>query len=600
MIDDRKVLRPFSDEQGPTVPMVDNPLANMSDPSKGSRTMSYNAMDPNRDTVPVFDSERGWRDWDAGEIYTGPKGKGKYVPNIGDRISDWENGFWRVIEVDQTTGLSKKVPWTIPINSNTTSEKDQILGTGPGLFQSEAQRLYVNKNVVPHVMVPDVRVYFYGSKTKLVRFFRGYDTGVNGDVISMYYTNNGEDANDTVPLETVAVPDTTNYSIRRPLEAYTIADLKDGEPVTLVCYNEDGIVVAKEVLLVSETSFIRPVEMGQKYITGISLVSPFMSPNDKSVLEVPTVMSVEGLGLMCRVDYNDSYRLVPIDGSYVRLEGLREYVPTIEGEKIPLTLIYNLSPEEASVVGREQAKKFISRPYWAISKGGDDAYSVKLFPIPHWIDEFQGWSIEWYLYNMERKQVYYVTPYIEWNSNSAPFYPLKYGTMQYLGVSIELSKVDQRFRPHRHTQNLGITLMASGLENTTSWLIEYSKGATALYGKNKEALFTFRKMGDWDLDITCKCESLDEWLDAVFYATEPLFVEGAELRAPTPTHFRLILADFQVEYPIEYWNKPLNVRTGLTAGGGVAVQFIRREPETDLQLGVSPLVVRHTNVSKTY
>lgn len=555
-------------------------------------------LDPNRDTIPVFDSERGFRVWLINEIYTGPKGKGRYVPNIDDMVVDYENGFWRIIEVDDI-GISKKIPWNIPISQNSSGEKDKVLGAGPGLFQSEAQRLYVNKAVTPYTMVPDIRMHFYSVKLKYVKYFRGYDTGINGEVIGIHYTANGLDANENIPTELIVTPDRDNYGIRRPLEAYTTAELRDGEPVTIVAYDSGNNPVCREVLLVSDTTFVRPVEQGQRYITHIELVSPWISPTDKSVLSIPSNMAVEALGLMCRVHYNDSFRTVAIDGSKVRLEGFEQYVPTVDNEEVPLALIYNLSKEEASITGKETDRKFISRPYWAVSRGAEDAYNVKLFPIPTWVDEFTGWFIEWYLYNLERKQVYYVTPWVEWNANSPPFYPLKYGTMQYLGVSLELSKVDQRFIKHRHTQNLGITLMANGVDNTLPWLIEFFKGADKLYGKHKEALITFNSIKDWDLDITCGCETLDEWLDEVYYGVHPLFVEGAEMRAPKPTHFVLILADIRMEFPVENWNKTLKIATGLHQGAGLPVQWIHRLPEDDLQLGVSPLVVRHTTTSKT-
>jgi len=171
--------------------------------------------------------------------------------------------------------------------------------------------------------------------------------------------------------------------------------------------------------------------------------------------------------------------------------------------------------------------------------------------------------------------------------------------VQELGVSVELSKIDPTLKAHRHTQTLAITLMGNPLTSTVPWLIRYSQGADVEYGKNLSAEFTFNKVGNWSLNIASGFTSLDLWLEAVYYNTQPLFIAGQELKAPKPTHFKLIMNDVVVDYPIASWNKVLSVTTGMNVGESVVVQFIQRLPNTDLQLASSPLVVHHTNTTKT-
>lgn len=557
-------------------------------------------LDPNTDTIPEFDAERSFRVWNEDERYKGPKGKGRYVPNVDDMVIDWKNGFQRVIEVDYTTGFSRLLKWENPVTNPDNPDYDQILGAGPGLMQSESQRIYFNGNVTPHTLNVDRQLYIYGREAKWCVIFRGYDISENGKVIGLWFDGNGIDANERIPLELVATKDVNNISIKTPVQAYTTVTLEEGEPCTMVVYGEDGSVLSRAVLLTSVTTFTRPIEMGQRVITGIELISPSLAANDKTTLEVPLNETIGGLMLMCRVHYNDTYQDFPIDGSKVRLDGMDSYVATILGERIPLVLTYVLSEEESSVVGTENGRRFISKPYNARTVAADGAYALKLFPIPVWVDEFVGYEIEWYLYNADRKRAYYATPYVQWNPSVPAFRPLKYGVLQDLAVNVEVSKIDPTLNPHRHTQNLGITLMGDPLNSPTPWLIRYSQNATEEYGMGLAAKFTFNKVGNWTLNIDSDIPSLDLWLEQVYYRTQPLFIEGEELQAPKPTHFKLIMNDIAVEYPIASWNKPLAVTTGMNVGESVVVQFIQRLPNVDLQLGSSPLTVQHTNKTKTF
>lgn len=556
-------------------------------------------LDPNTDTIPVIDPERPFRWYHISEVYTGPKGKGKYVPNKDNGIIDWDNGFSRVLEVDYTTGEARLERWTMPRDPNADTDYDVILGSGPGLFQSESQRIYFNGAVTPHTLNVDRQLFVYGREAKYAKIFRGYNAGSAYTPIGLWFDGNGVDPNENIPLELVGTNNITNDAIYVAVQAYTTAVLVEGEPCTVVFYGEDGSVLSRSVLFTSVTTFTRPVEIGQRVITGIELVSPNLDQNEKTVLNVPGNTTIESLMVMCRVHYNDGYQDYPIDGSKVVLDGMEQYVSTIEGERIPLVLRYILSDEESSVVGTENVQRFIAKAYNARSRAAEGAYSLKLFPIPVWVNEFTGWDIEWYLYNADRQRAYYATPYVEWNPNVAAFRPLKYGTLQTLGVSVEVSKVDPSLKPHLHTQTLGIVLMGDPLTSDTPWLIRYSQNTDTEYGMNLSADFTFNAVGNWSVDISCEQTSLDLWLEKVFYSTQPLFMEGEELRAPTPTHFRLIMNDIVTEYPIGSWNTTIASRTGMNVGESVVVQFIQRLANSDLQLGSSPLVVHHLNTTKT-
>src|SRR5574343_1924877 len=101
-------------------------------------------------TVPVYDPDRGFRSWVITDIYTGPTGQGRFVPNVNDLVIDWGRGLLRVASVDITTGLSTLVDAAFP-KSNEFDNSDVLFGTGPG-YTSELWRVYINRNVVPHTL----------------------------------------------------------------------------------------------------------------------------------------------------------------------------------------------------------------------------------------------------------------------------------------------------------------------------------------------------------------------------------------------------------------------------------------------------------------
>jgi hypothetical protein len=57
--------------------------------------------------TPIVDRSRRFTHFKMDEIYTGPAGTGRWVPNVDDMVTDWEQGFYRVVAVDhERTNLS--------------------------------------------------------------------------------------------------------------------------------------------------------------------------------------------------------------------------------------------------------------------------------------------------------------------------------------------------------------------------------------------------------------------------------------------------------------------------------------------------------------
>lgn len=550
-------------------------------------------------TVAIMDPNRTFRLWAKEEIYTGPSGKGRYVPNINDAVWDWVTGLWRVTDVDYTTGLSRLQRHVAPKEADSVTQEDILLGVGPG-YQSESYRVYVDTSVMPHVMAIDSRLHFYGTSVSYVKLFQGSDITATGTVVSAFYDQSGVLLGDNIPVELVAMPNTLgsgvpgvdNYAVKAPMVGYTMQELQDNEVVTCVAYDDAGHVCSIARLLVQNTSFIRTTDSSMRYITSVTLESPFLSEADDTLLEFPINLPVSALDARGIVTYSDgTRRRLPIDGTKFNLFGLDNYVATIIGQKIPLVLSYRLNPDEYVYGASAGASKHLSVPYKAVTKPLDGAYSVKLFVFPVWVGPVNGYRLRWFLYNLDRNNVYEVTSLVQFGTSSRSFDPTEYGTVQNLNVAVDMDQVDGRFKKYRHTQTVGITLLTPGDLDQPNWTVTYSPGQDPVYGEDLRAEVEFINVNHWLLDISCGQPTKELWLERLYYDTQPVFNPESESRPPEPNLFVLVFKGRRIECPISQWNSVFTVPNDLNEGEVLLVEFIRRGPVTDLQLGIAGLPV---------
>lgn len=545
-------------------------------------------------TVPIMDPNRGHRRWSLDEIYTGPDGSGRYVPNVNDEAFSWQTGLWRVIDVDYSTGLSTLQLYVPPKDPESINNEDVLLGSGPGTI-SESYRIYIDTSVTPHTLAIDSRLHFYGTGNVGVRYYRGSDIENDDNIISAMYDQAGTLLGDMIPLELVMVPTdsgVTNEAVQTPAVGYSNQKLQDNEVVTCVAYNEAGGVTSIARVLVTNTAYIRTTDESRKYITSIHMESPFLSESDDSLLQIPVNLPLSALDLKGVVTYSDGSRMeLPVDGTKFSLYGIKNFVSTQVGQHIDLVLNYGLSAEEyiygASVAG----ERFKAEPYSATTTQVDGAYTVKLFAVPVWVNAIEGYRLRWFMYTLDREIVYEVTDYIEFGINSRAFNPLEYGTLQNLSVAVDMKRVDAAFSAYRHTQTIGIALMSAGNLDQTNWTIEYSPGQAPVYGTNFRASQTFVNVNNWVFNLNSGFSSQTTWLEALYFRSQPIKHPTTELAPPTPNFFVLVVGNNRIEAPIDQWNADIVVPIGLNDGDVVLIEFIYRNASTDLQLGIAALPV---------
>lgn len=549
---------------------------------------------PTQPPVLIRDPDRSFSVWNIKDIYNGTLATGVYVPNVDDLVVDYDEGWFRVIAVDQTTGLSTLSKWEPPKSANQINTDDLLLGAGPGVV-AESYRAYLDTSVMPHTLACDSRLHLYGTQAGYIKIFKGTNIGVDGDVISAYFDQGGNFLGENIPLELVAMPDQNNTAIKAPMVGYTLREFVDGELVTAVVYSDDGQTLSIAKLLIKNTAFVRTTDASMKYIQAIDLESPFISPSNPNLIQYPINMPVASLNLMGVVTYSDGSKIrMPVDGTKFQIFGLDNYIATIQGQQLPVALVYNLSDNEFNYMANPSGPKTISKEYQATTMEADGAYSVKLFAYPIWVDELHGYRLESWLYNLDRQRVYNVTNYVQAAQGSRAFDPVTYGSIQHIALAVDMNRVDPAYARYRHAQTFDVTLLTEGSEQLVdNWTVGFSPSQDPPYGRAMEAKAKMVNQNLWQMRIDNLETVFDRWLDKTYYATQPLFDANSENKAPAPNYFAIVFDTYRVEFPISQWNQILELPQAPIEGRPIFIQWIKRSNQNDLQLGISAMACHH-------
>lgn len=541
--------------------------------------------------VPVYEPDARWTIWALHQIYIGKEGTDRYVPKVNDWVIDIESSaFYLVTEIDVTTLIPRMKPIKPLAQDQQFDNADLILGVGPGGI-SDTFRAYLNKNVIPYTLSIDSRLHTYSSEAESFTVFRGTDIEGTAKPISQMYNQSNELIGTAVPL-TLAAIEGNNRTVKAFPMCYTTEDMPDGEKVVLITYSDSGHQVSKVELLVENTQFVPTADSGVKYITNISLESPFLSPSDPNVLRFPANVTLSGLSLMGVVSYSDGSKLrLPVNNTRFSLRGLDNFISTYAGQKFDLVLDYKLAPEEVVMGIQTTAAKSLTRPYQGITTNFEGMYSPKLYGFPVWVDSITGYRLEWWLYDMERRMAQLVTPFVKINTNSRPFDPVGYGFKQSLGVTINLKDVNPSGLAFNHVQTIDIVLRQPGTSRSTNWAIGFVPNQEVLFGEGNYAKMVIINQNQMTLDMTCGETTLAKWLERLYRLVKPLSDQGKETEAPNPTHFSVCTPGWEVAYPIGQWNKVLTLGHTLRNSDTVFVKFFIRTADTDIHLAIAGMPV---------
>lgn len=540
--------------------------------------------------VPVYNPNARWAIFSIDDVYMGEEGNGKHVPKIYDYVLEPQTYTMFIVQALDPVTLIPTLKEIRPANmSYTLSETDVLFGVGPGT-QADTYRVYLDKSTLPYTLAVDARLHVAGSLTNYAKIFKGSTISEEGKVISKMYDSSGNFVSENIPLELAALDSHINHSIKVIPPCYTTEDLTDGEIVTAVFYNSLNGVVSKRQLLVENTSFIRAIDSSRKYVTHISLECPFMSPTLDHVIEFPLNVPLNALNLTGVVHYSDGSTMkLPVDGTKFRMYGLDQYVSSIVGQKIELVLSYSLSANETSYAGVGVEGNYVTEPYDLVTIDPNGSYTVKLYGYPVWIDEASGYTMKWWMMNLDRTMMYDVTTYVKWSTTTGPFNPKAYGVLQRKNVSINLRDISGAFKPFVHTQVIDIVLNAPPDAYNVPWLVSHESVVTRpMYG---DGLFAKIKSGSI-VNLSSDIETYEEWLTRVYEATYPLMNPRTEIVTIKPTHFVIVKNNGSIDFPISDWNKDINAGVGVTAYNNLYIKFVKRTSTGDISLSMAAMMIK--------
>jgi hypothetical protein len=233
--------------------------------------------------------------------------------------------------------------------------------------------------------------------------------------------------------------------------------------------------------------------------------------------------------------------------------------------------------------------KYITKPYEIEVVNPNNAYNVKLFGYPVWINSATGYVMRWFLLNLDRNVWFDVTPYVKYAENTGTYNPKLYGYLQQKSVFLNLRDVSGGFKPYIHTQMVDINLLTEPAADTTPWKMTQSTGIDPVYGVGLIA----KKQGGLNnlLKINCGLTDQTEWLKQVYLNTAPMIDLFKEVNPPTPTHFVLSYGATSVEYTLDQWDQMVNVGADIPDFGTIFIRFIKRTAQGDLQLSIAAMIV---------
>ena len=538
---------------------------------------------------PVYDPDARWCIWELNEIWQGASGK-KYVPKVGDYVIEKNEYITYIVDsIDPVT----LIPVLREIKNNTSSgvftSSDMLFGIGTSA-SPDTYRIYVDKSTTPYTMAIDSRLKVYGSMTSYCKIFKGADLGGTGQVVSMMFGPSGNFSTNNVPLELVAIDNHTNYHIKTVQPCKTTIELEDGELLTAVIYSDNGHVVSKRQLLVENTAFIRSIDVSTKYVTHISLKSPFISATNDNLIEFPVNVPTNALNLIGVVHYSDGTKLeLPVDGGKFKMLGIAQYVSAIVGQELNVVLSYSLSPGEVAYTGVVSSGHYITEAYTLRTINPNYSYSVKLYAYPEWVDETNGYRLKWWLFNLDRNVKFDVTEHIQFNPATGSYNPKDYGVTQRKSVAINLKNVSAAFKNFLHTQLVDISLYGKPVDTTTAWTVSHeSTISRPNYGLELNA----KQVSSYVINISGGITDQEEWLNRVYKQTFPLTDVTRELEPPMPTHLQITYNGELVEVPLSVWASNLTFVNPLSIYKNVYITFIRRSGAEVTYLSQAAMLLR--------
>lgn len=542
--------------------------------------------------------EDRFRTYDISEIYLGDGG-GVIVPNVGDMVVDKLVGIYFVTSIDPNPedprpALELKQRFN---NSSSFDAGNSSLITAFSLYDPTAATVvFVDPSVVPVTATIDERWRSFVDASHGVLFLGTDVSAETGIVISALYNESGNFVSNDIPYETVSLDAPT---VKRPKTFNLTQEVKSGQVVTLVDYNAVGDVVGKRPFLIEHSSFIRPSNDSSIQLTGFTLNSVLMDPNDANRILNPINTPLDTSTFSITLNYSDGSKVenVPINGSKVVMHGVENFNSSQAGRPSRVAVSYYPSETEPFIGQNTSSNKHITNVYLLANVVSNTSFSLKLFVVPEYVSITSGYKLNWYLANLERDLFVNVTDMVTAtvrNQGGVTFNGKMYGETQTLDASLVMDNVLPGLYPgHVHTQRLDLVLNVPGTVEASPWTVDYVMDGNYILGNGEHVSFSTAYPGTFNLKN--QFTEFNEWLYELYNLSTPLFDPDVEETEPDPTHVVVRYGNAEVEVPISEWDQNHKLPDGapeVVADKTVTLKWITRTGDGDLVHAVTGLITR--------
>lgn len=535
--------------------------------------------------TPIYQPDARWEMWSLHDIYRGGTGKNKFIPKVDDYVVEPESGLmYVVVSIDQVT----MIPELALVTIKQSFANDELLST-----TADNYRVYYDKSVKPYTLTVDGFMHTYSTTASFARIYRGTDIDPT-KIISRRFDNNGNFVGHDIPMVMVSFNSHDNFGVKSVPGCNCEVELVDGEPCTVVVFDSNSKVVTKANCIIEETTFVAQAYAEQKYITQIFLKSVFIDATQHDIINFPVNLPVKSFNPIAVVQYNDGSQVeYPIDGDKFNLYGLDQFTSTILGHKVPLVLSYKMDANEAALANVNNDGFVVTRPYTLVVSQANRSYNVKMFVYPQWVDDVTGYTYKVYMTNLDRNVLYDITSVVSLGHNSPTFIPNAYGITQRLTFTVDLASVNSSFRSFVHVQTVDIVLRGRATDTSLPNIWEVGTQVPTdrpYYGTNLRA--TLHPATRRKLNIGNNLETLEDFLDKVYWATLPQFDPSTELEAPTPTHMEVRYLNKTVFVKVEDYKEDVLFDVDIPNYSTVEVIFYKETVGGYLKLSIASMTVR--------
>lgn len=567
-------------------------------------------MDGTDDIAPIlpesseFNPNELMRFMALDELWQGQAGaqlnnKKRYVGKVGDLVVDRANAkLYIITKVDEYSHIPTLKEFGLGIMNNGMTEEQKYVATN--FSNPDAYKTYYNDTVIPHEVRVDPRLPIPGSFVKYAVLFRGSEADNNLEIISGRYTIDGRLTDTHISLElreSKTINGFTNHTVKTAMPTHTMRELKHGEILTLVAYDDNDNLCFSQPTIVVKTNFLFGTEDSQKHITGISLKSDFLDTSDPSQLKFPINVNITGINLFGVLHYNNGTSLeLPVDGTRFSITGMDDLLITPVGHSFKPQLVYMLGEEEHAYGPNVGINNTIVLDLKALVGPRDGAYTVKLFGYPVYLNPTLGYRMEWFMLDLSRKRYYKVTPFVTYSNygGATKFKGNLWGVNQFINVSLNLSSVDPSYKSFIYAQAMYVEVIEpSNSHSKDPWLVQYETSQSPRYGANLIAYMLPKEQDYKEFNVSCGEGNIQDWLLRVYQSTRPLYNPEEEVGAPDPNMFAIVLPQGgQAEYPIADWNKTLTASGLFADGDTLFIKFFNRTATGDAMLAVAGVNIK--------